>query len=105
MASFLSQTTFCPACGGTGYTDIEDNRARAKCAECQGNGVFVKQTDALLFFNSSSYFDFAKREKIKSLRMVYLVIFGGIILVMIGVLIYFFQLGSQYLQTNPIKPF
>lgn len=74
MGSFFNQTIFCPACGGSGFIDIEDDKARAKCSECQGNGVFVRTSDSLLFFNSSSYFDFLKREKIKTLRVVYLLV-------------------------------
>lgn len=105
MASFLSQTTFCPACGGTGYTDIEDNHARAKCTDCQGNGVFVRQSDTLLFFGSSSYFDFAKREKIKSLRIVYFVILGIIILGFIILLLYLYSLGNKFMRSTNLKPF
>jgi hypothetical protein len=104
MSSFLNQTTFCPACGGTGYTDIENNKNRGKCTECQGNGVFVKQSDTLLYFGSSSYFDFAKREKIKSRRMVYFVIFGVIIAAIIAGLIYLYGLANQYSQTFKFFP-
>lgn len=105
MGNFLNQITFCPACGGTGYTDIEDEKARQKCAECQGNGVFVKQTDALLYFNSSSYFDFARREKIKSLRIIYLVIFGAIALALIAGIYFLYKMGGQYLNTTTLSPF
>lgn len=105
MSSFLNQTTFCPACGGTGYTDIEDNRARAKCTECQGNGVFVQTTDALLYFGSSSYFDFAAREKIKSLRIVYFIIFAVIVLIVVVAGLYLFRISAQYLNTKTLSPF
>lgn len=105
MSSFLNQTTFCPSCGGTGYTDIEDNKMRAKCAECQGNGVFIQQSDSLLHFDSAAYFDFARREKIKSLRVVYFVIFGGIAIAIIAALIYLYQLGSSVVSPTLIKPF
>jgi hypothetical protein len=105
MSSFLNQTTFCPACGGSGYTDIEDNKTRGKCTECQGNGVFVQQSDALLYFGSSSYFDFAKREKIKSRRMVYFVISGAITLGVIILLMYLYRLGNTFVNTSNLKPF
>lgn len=105
MSNFLSQTTFCPTCGGTGYTDIEDNRARAKCIDCQGNGVFVRTTDSLLFFNSSSYVDFLKRGKIKKLKLIYFVIFGALILALLAGVFFLYQTGSKYLDTNSFSPF
>jgi hypothetical protein len=105
MSSFLNQTTFCPACSGSGYTNIEDNKNRGKCTECQGNGVFVKQSDALLYFGSAAYFDFAKREKIKSRRVVYFVIFGTIILGVIILLIYLYGLGNNFVKNTNLKPF
>lgn len=104
MSSFLNQTTYCPSCGGTGYTDIEDNRNRAKCTECQGNGVFVQTTDALLYFGSSAYFDFAARERIKNLRIVYFVIVGIIIAAIIGALIYLYGLAGKYSQSFKFFP-
>src|SRR3990167_7701515 len=89
MGNFFNQTVFCPVCGGSGFTDIEDAKSRAKCQECQGNGVFVRTSDALMFFNSSSYFDFLKREGIKSRKIIYLVI--GLIL-LAGAIFGFFLL-------------
>jgi hypothetical protein len=104
MGSFFNQTIFCPSCGGSGFSDIEDNKARAKCSECQGNGVFVRTSDSLNFFSSSSYFDFLKREKIKTLRIVYVVI--GLILVagfILG-LMYLMSIGGAMVGGNIVKP-
>jgi hypothetical protein len=105
MSSFLNQTTYCPSCGGTGYTDIENNKNRAKCTECQGNGVFVQQSDALLYFGSSSYFDFAKREKIKARRVIYFVVFGAIISSFVILFMYLYNLGNNFVQNTNLKPF
>lgn len=102
MGSFFNQTIFCPACGGSGFIDIEDNKARAKCSECQGNGVFVRTSDSLLFFNSSSYFDFLKREKIKKLRFIYLIAGTILIVGFIFSVIFLIKSGSQMLQNTNI---
>jgi len=102
MGSFFNQTIFCPTCGGSGFTDIEDNKNRAKCQECQGNGVFVRTSDALLFFNSSSYFDFLKREKIRTLRVVYLVVgFVFLVGVVVGFL-YLMRLGTNMIGVGKL---
>lgn len=91
----MSSTTFCPTCGGTGFTDIENGKNRAKCGDCQGNGVFVNQVDAVYFFGASSFFDFAKREKAKTLKVIY----GGL-LVLFFILVFFaayflFSMGQE----------
>jgi hypothetical protein len=103
MSSFFNQTIFCPSCGGSGYNDIDSTKQRAKCQECQGNGVYVRTSDSLLFFGSSSYFDFLKREKIKTLRIIYLVIGFVLIAGFIFGFMYLMSLGGAMVRGVPIQ--
>jgi hypothetical protein len=104
MGSFFNQTIFCPNCGGSGYIDIDNTKTRSKCQECQGNGVFVRTSDYLNYFGSSSYFDFLKREKIRTLRVVYSVIGFVLLAGFILGFIYLMSMGTAMVGGNIVKP-
>jgi hypothetical protein len=104
MGSYFNQTIFCPNCGGSGFTDIEDSKSRTKCQECQGNGVFVRNSDSMLFFNSSSYFDFLKRGKIRTLRIVYLILVLVLLAAVIFGFMYLMKTGAGMVGGGVVRP-
>lgn len=73
-SKFYAQTSRCPVCNGWGNVEKEGAEKREECTKCGGKGVFLAWTDNIFFFGAPTYVDFKVRNKVKTIKIVIIIL-------------------------------